>query len=117
MSSQNNNVKLAEESIFAFYRDLLEGGKPQFLFYFFFNEFDKDSFIKNFENKSNKKDGQNALVDGTKFIFYKTSDLKEATISSDGMRINGINHKMTPSASASVVMLIQWMTTTENNIQ
>ena len=115
--SQNNNVKLAEESIFAFYRDLLEGGKPQFLFYYKCNEFDKDSFIKNFENKSNKKDGQNALVDGTKFIFYKTSDLKEATISSDGMRINGINHKMTPSASASVVMLIQWMTTTENNIQ
>ncbi len=57
-------------SIFAFYRDLVEGGKPQFLLYYKFGNKKLDvKFNKNGYESSLKQDKSTAMIDGTKYAF------------------------------------------------
>lgn len=100
------NEKLAN-SIFAFYRDLVEGGKPQFLFYYKTDEYDETSFKEHFKKCFTNKDNENVQIDGSKFHFYTLEELRKATISSEKLCIDGESYSMMPSASASVVMLIE----------
>lgn len=96
--------------IFAFYRDLVEGGKPQFLFYYRVEDYDKEGFLSNFyaQSKSAKEDKKSTVIDGTRFVFLKVEDLKNAHIFVDELETaNGKRYPMMPSASASIVMLLK----------
>lgn len=96
-------------SIFAFYRDLVEGGKPQFLLYYKFGNKKLDvKFNKDGYESSLKQDKSTAMIDGTKYAFLTINQLKEAYITQDQIFILGQKkkYKMTPSAVASVVMLL-----------
>lgn len=96
-------------SIFAFYRDLVEGGKPQFLLYYKFGNKKLDvKFNKDGYESSLKQDKSTAMIDGTKYAFLTINQLKQAYITQDEMFISGLKkkYKMTPSAVASVVMLL-----------
>lgn len=99
-------------SIFAFYRDLVEGGKPQFLLYYKFGNKKLDvKFNKDGYESSLKQDKSTAMIDGTKYAFLTTDQLKQAYITQDEIFISGLKkkYKMTPSAVASVVLLLEAM--------
>ena len=99
-------------SIFAFYRDLVEGGKPQFLLYYKFGNKKLDvKFNKDGYESSQKQDKSTAMIDGTKYAFLTIDQLKQAYITQDEMFISGQKkkYKMTPSAVASVVLLLEAM--------
>lgn len=96
-------------SIFAFYRDLVEGGKPQFLLYYKYGNKKLDvKFNKDGYESSLKQDRSTAMIDGTKYAFLTINQLKQAYITQDQIFILGQKkkYKMTPSAVASVVMLL-----------
>lgn len=96
-------------SIFAFYRDLVEGGKPQFLLYYKFGNKKLDvKFNKDGYESCLKQDKSTAMIDGTKYAFLTIDQLKQAYITQDEIFISGLKkkYKMTPSAVASVVMLL-----------
>lgn len=99
-------------SIFAFYRDLVEGGKPQFLLYYKFGNKKLDvKFNKDGYESCLKQDKSTAMIDGTKYAFLTIDQLKQAYITQDEIFISGQKkkYKMTPSAVASVVLLLEAM--------
>lgn len=99
------------KTIFAFYRDLVEGGKPQFLFYYKTNEYDEKTFIENFnKKKSNKhaKKNKRLVEDGKEFEFLSIEELKKCEYDVDAMTTSdGKKFKMMPSSIASVILLIK----------
>ncbi len=98
-------------TIFAFYRELVEGGKPQFLFYYkvqdkkLDEEKFKEEFKKHIEDKR-KENKKKVLVDGVKFEFFTLEELRHATINIDSLEYGGKKLKMVPSCSASVKLLL-----------
>ncbi len=99
------------KSIFAFYRDLVEGGKPQFLFHYKVNNIS----VRDFQKKNikwiekDKKDQKQPKVDGTVFYFKSLDELKASKIYPGKIVFpDGTAYKMMPSASASVVMLLKY---------
>ncbi len=116
-----NNIAI--RSIISFYRDLVEGGKPQFLFYLKLSDIDKcfdDEYVyKHFEanrediNKLKIKSKENKMkIDGNKFILLNINELRRADIEAGKIVINRENvkeYEMMPSASACIVMLMEYM--------
>lgn len=107
-------------SIIAFYRDMVEGGKPQFLFYYKTDVFDnRNDFEKNFhrimdKSDAKKKNRKEQNVDGTKFHFITIEQLKEYEIGINYMKSpDGIKYRMMPSAIASVALLLHALGGTE----
>ena len=92
------------ESIFAFYRDLVEGGKPQFLFYFKFNNYTFNEFQANFYAKYKKK---NNVVDGTKFIGLSIDECRNSELTCSGILHKNNFYKMTASSASSLAMLFK----------
>lgn len=95
--------------IFAFYRDLVEGGKPQFLFYSKSEQYDKESFLSHF-NSGYRKDikiDKKLITDGSQLVFYKIEELRKCRFETDRMiDETGKEYKMMPSTIASIIMLI-----------
>lgn len=94
------------KSIFAFYRDLVEGGKPQFLFYYKLDNYTFETFEKNFKQRYEKN---NNVVDGTEFIGLSIEECRKCELASNGIVYNGNFYKMTASASSSMAMLFQYL--------
>lgn len=69
-------------------------------------KFNKDGY-----ESSLKQDKSSAMIDGTKYAFLTIDQLKQAYITQDEMFISGLKkkYKMTPSAVASVVLLLEAM--------
>lgn len=106
ISLKGNQIK---GSIFAFYRDLVEAGKTQFLLYYKFGNKKLDvKFNKDGYESSLKQDKSTAMIDDTKYAFLTIDQLKQAYITQDQIFILGQKkkYKMTPSAVAFVVMLL-----------
>lgn len=105
----NVTAKQIKGSIFTFYRDLVEGGKPQFLLYHKFGNEKLDvKFNKDGYESSLRQDKSSAMIHGTKYAFLTIDQLKQAYITQDEIFISGLKkkYKMTPSAVASVVLLL-----------
>ena len=102
-----------ENTIFAFYRDLVEGGKPQFLFYYKDNNHDKKVFIDNFNHKtsgstSKKLNAKSQIIDGERFAFFTIDELKQCEFTEDSMIVSdSVKYKMMPSTIASILMLLK----------
>lgn len=120
-------------NIISAYRDLVEGGKPQLLFYaktktpkkeiekhFFEIKIRNSKYLKD-KNSSMPLDfeayklkspqEQKMLYDGDRMIWFSKDDLlsDQTEIYPDKMIVNDKKYDMVPSASASVVMLIDWL--------
>ena len=98
-----------EQNLIAFYRDLVEGGKPQFLIDcklpLTFEE-----LSKRISNQNNTSD--DILADGDQIVGIRKADLRNATIIPDGISARTITGDvqflpMMPSASASIAMHLQ----------
>ena len=103
-----------KKNIIAIYRDLVEGGKPQLLFYIHMKKCTKDDINDAFEEKKNKKkEAKNVIeknkIDGNKIICIKRKDLKQMFISRTLVVIEGKKYDIMPSASAALVMLLEYM--------
>lgn len=94
------------QTIFAFYRDLVEGGKPQFLAYYQCPEltFDAcyDGFKKGYEKKNN-------VVDGTEFIGLSLEDCRKCELQANGVTFDGKFYPMTASTVSSFAMLLDYL--------
>ena len=103
---------IGENPIIGFYRDLIEGGKPHFVFYYESNlsikEFEQN-FREKLEQKNSKKDKRAAvIVDGIHFRYVTLDDLKNASYEMDKIVIEGNDYSMVPSMIASVIILMDY---------
>lgn len=111
-----NELKISESGIgdikiIAAYRDLVEGGKPQLLFYTRSN-WEKDEIERTFHSylkKFKRKEKEKILVDGKKLLWISRQELKRIVILPDAIIHNGKIYPMMPSASAAVVMLLDYL--------
>lgn len=105
-------VRNAEKSIFAFYRDLVEGGKPQFVFFYKLLKTDENMLSNGFYNRDSsnnksKTDSEYKMKkDGKKICFFTIDELKSATIESGYITIGQRRLKVMPSVAACVAMLV-----------
>lgn len=90
------------QHIFAFYRDLTEGGKPQFLFYYRL-DCDYDEFLRRFKEKYRK---QNNDVDGTEFMGLTPEECRQCRFSPSGITHNAKEYGMAASSASSLAMLL-----------
>lgn len=95
-----------EKHLISAYRDIVEGGKPQFLF-FLRSTWSKDEIEKNFsmEHKQNNKKWE-LLEDGSKLLWIAKNELHKLAILPNKIIHQGKAYHMMPSASASVIMLL-----------
>lgn len=99
----------AANNLIAAYRDIVEGGKPQLLF-FIRSLWTKEEIKQNFISEMKKSDTNNEaelLVDGRKFLWIYKAEIKDICILPDMIIYNGRSYRMMPSSAASIVMLIE----------
>lgn len=105
--------KNLSKNIFAFYRDVVEGGKPQFVFHYRTDLFKtSQEYIEYFkeclvmENKG-KDLSKIKGYDGNHFAFFTIDELKTFEFGIDYMKSSaGKVYKMVPSALASIIFLL-----------
>lgn len=97
------------DNIVSFYRDLVEGGKPHFIFYLKSNK-DKEYITKTFNrNSRNVSNKRKMKVDGNKLIFVRKDKLEDIVITPDLFIIDEKIYDSTPSTTSSVVMFINYL--------
>ena len=95
----------------AAYRDIVEGGKPQLLFYMH-ARWTKEKIEKNFheETKKDRKKKRYILSeDGRKLLWIHISEINQICILPDRIIYHGRAYRMMPSAAASIVMLLEYL--------
>lgn len=106
-----------EENIIGFYRDFVEGGKPQFLFYIKVDS-SRNEIERIFNEKSSRSsDRSSVLEDGDKLAWINRKDLSKIRYLEDGIEapvnISGVSKnrklKMFPSAIASLIILQEYL--------
>jgi len=99
-----------ENGIFSFYLDLVEGGKPQFLFYYRLENMTSIEFEQNFKSSGNiKSDKRKAVIDGSQFFFLSWEELEKSDITPGKLSVpNRKAFKMASSFSSSVVLLLKY---------
>lgn len=98
-----------ENNVFAAYRDMVEGGKPQLLFYAR-AKLDKAAIEANFKKEFKKSSRKGLLLeDGTNFVWIKRDELKSLCVTPEMMIYKGKSYKMVPSAAACVAMLVNYL--------
>lgn len=99
------------KNIIAIYRDLLEGGKPQFLFYIE-SELSSSEIKQLFEsNKASKSKEQKMLIrDGYKMLFLEPDRIILDKNELIYKKHNGFKkrYRILPSVSASIVLVLQY---------
>ncbi len=108
----NDDYKFSD-GIFAFYRDIVEGGKPQFLFYYKDEKHSSLEFERNFKEKIQSKQGKldikKNVVDGKEFAFLNIKQLKSAKFDINKMIIGKDEYEMEPSSIASIMLFIEYL--------
>lgn len=106
------NIKIPEtvdltKSIFTFCRDITEGGRPQFLFYYKLPDLSSTDFLKKFKSRNKEDEKYSKKIDGSKFIFLNIDELQKCKIFPDKLVLpNKKIYKMMPLASCSIALLI-----------
>ncbi|MCM1101040.1 MAG: hypothetical protein NC398_06615 [Acetatifactor muris] len=101
------------ENIFAFYRDIVEGGKPQFLFYYKCDQLTSEQFEQMFQAdlETNHIQKGNVIIDGAQFIYLSLPEIRQCAILPGKLILpdGETSYAMMPSASASIVMLLEYL--------
>lgn len=105
-----------EKNVLFFYRELLECGKPQLMF-FYKLPIDSDEVIKAFTKgtkflKKQQNDNLFLSVDGYKMLFVDCKDINKLYLCPDGIVINNKYYKSVPGAVATVIMLLEYLKNT-----
>ena len=144
LSITEDSLEITEDKqivLISAYRDLVEGGKPQLLFYaksrLTKDEIEKNFFEQKIANSKQFKDNsktsngqikyeeykfkssqeQKMLYDGNRLIWFATDELlsDKTELYPDKMIINNKKYNMVPSVSASIVMLLNWFNKGKKN--
>lgn len=102
IGSEHYNFSV-KDNIVSIYRDLLEGGKPQILFYIECS-LDSKNINKNFKTKKTDKKLQR---DGNKLIFVDVKELNNIEIGLEKIKINNKYYRTLPSVGASLIMIMK----------
>lgn len=103
-----------EKNVLYFYRDLMEGGKPQLMFYAKINLTSQeltDIYTKDLKPHRRSKDRDELICrsDGYKMRQVHRDELKNIYIAPDSLTFDKRWYPATPSAVGTVVMMIQAM--------
>lgn len=113
---ERQDVDFSTNNIIAIYRDLVEGGKPQLLFYV---KTTKSSYEVNKKFISETKKIEKAYLqtklatDGNELIFIDRNRLKDVYITPEMLIFEGRSYLTMPSASAAIVILINYLRESE----
>ena len=97
------------EHLIAIYRELIEGGKPQFLFYIAIDENEeqvREYFVENLKIEDRKYE---TIVDGTKLAFLDLSKKSEFYLAPDSIFFNNKSYAVLPSVSGTLAYLLTLM--------
>lgn len=103
-----------EKNVLYFYRDLLECGKPQLMFYYklpISSEEVETAFKVGIKKAKRNKDkyGLYNSIDGHKMIFVDKDDLEKLYLTPDGIVIDKKFYPSVPSAVATVAMMLGFL--------
>lgn len=73
------------KNIFCFCRDIVEGGRPQFIFYYKVENLNKEQFLEKFKSRDKKGEKNNIKTDGNKFVFLNRNEIQKCEIRIDGI--------------------------------
>lgn len=113
---ERQDIDFSTNNIIAIYRDLVEGGKPQLLFYV---KTTKSSYEVNKKFISETKKIEKAYLqtklatDGNELIFIDRNRLKDVYITPEMLIFEGRSYLTMPSASAAIVILINYLRESE----
>lgn len=100
-----------DDMVYGFYRDLVEGGKPQLMFFAQINLTSQEvnrHFIKGVSvAKASNSSRIKTAIDGYKIFFVSEDELVESYISPDYIAIKGKCFKIMPSAAITYIELIK----------
>lgn len=97
------------KSIFAFYRELSEGGKPQFLMYYKLKTATKTEIDKNFQIllKEKGKNKNDPIEDGSIIKFYTLDDLRKSELDVGSIKkLHNEEYSVVPTISFSIACLL-----------
>lgn len=104
--------ELTFNSILCFYRELMEGGKPQFMFYTKINV-SKDelsnAYQKGVSKINRRKTNMVCRIDGYKMLFVHKNNLKDIYITPDEMVIGRKAYKSVPSSTGTLALFIKYL--------
>lgn len=98
-----------KKHLIAIYRELIEGGKPQFLFYIEIDESEeqvREYFAENLKIEDKKYE---TIVDGTKLAFLDLSKKSEFYLAPDSIFFNNQSYAVLPSVSGTLAYLLNLM--------
>ena len=98
-----------DKHLIAIYRELIEGGKPQFLFYIEINESEEqvqEYFLENLKIEDKKYE---TIVDGNRLAFLDLSKKSEFYLSPDSIFFNNESYAVLPSVSGTLAHLLTLM--------
>ena len=113
----------SEKSIIAAYRDIVEGNKPQLLFYCHVNK-NKDKVQEAFEaalREKHKNDKRYKSIeeleeeDGCKLEWFNVNELKRNLYTSSAIIQDGIKYPSVPSATVSLLVFMNYYDTVLSN--
>ena len=108
-----------KNNVLYFYRDLLECGKPQMMFYYQL-PISSEEVAKAFTNgigRAKKDKDRFSLfcdIDGHKLMFIDRDELNKLYLTPDGFAYNKEFYKSVPSVVATIVMLLEYFKKTNN---
>ena len=108
-----------KKNVLYFYRDLLECGKPQMMFYYQL-PISSEEVAKAFTNgigaakKNRDRFSLFCDIDGHKLMFIDREDLNKLYLTPDGFAFNKKFYKSVPSAVATIVMLLEYFKEANN---
>nr|WP_181716063.1 hypothetical protein [Arthrobacter sp.]QJS06532.1 hypothetical protein [Arthrobacter sp.] len=104
-----------EKNLKMIYRDIIEGGKPQFLFYLELNKDQEevtDLFRKNLMKKDKKYE---TIVDGDEIVFLDLNNKKDLYLSPDTIIFGKDRYPVLPSVSGTLAYLLNSLEKTTNS--
>lgn len=113
LEEQIRNDFSFQKNVLFFYRELLESGKPQLMFYYRL-PIESNEVIRAFTKgtkflKKQKRHNLFLSVDGYKMLLVDAKDLSKIYLCPDGMVIGKKFYKSVPGAVATVIMLLQYL--------
>ncbi len=98
---------ILENHLIAAYRDMVEGGKPQLLFFLHIDHMTRNDIEKNFQArvKTVKNKKTSVIEDGFRFLWLTREEIQKVELGDDYMLHNNKKYPMTPSTVASIVLL------------
>lgn len=97
-----------DKNLIAAYRDIVEGGKPQLLF-FIRSKLEKSDIEEKLVDGAKKNHRKGKLLRKKNILWIHVSELDEICILSDKIIYHGKSYPMMPSVAASIVMLIEYL--------